>query len=189
MVDTLGTTQSDWVKLTDVTANTTAPNPGSFANLSSRPTTSASTGVFVLPDSGDLPGLNNISLKFYGERDPEPPDPEDDPNYAEAFIWLLNRDSQTPSDVYCGVYVGKLRIKLGDTPGSGGTYTSAQRFACDILAEDDRSLQPPGMRVVANDTNRGIATITFDTLGAHIVVVRLRLGNALANIGLAYRAF
>lgn len=186
MANTLGTTQSDWVKR-PTTANTTAPNAGSFANPPSRPSDNTGTGVFVLPDTGDLPGLNNISLKFYGQGDPDTDPPEVD-NYAEAFMWLLNKDSVT-STVYCGTYIGKLRIRLGLTVGSNGTYADDEYFACDILAEDDRSLQPPGMRVVANDTNRGIAMITFDTLGAHIVVVRLRLGAHLSNIGLAYRAF
>lgn len=179
MVDTLGTTQSDWVKL-GTTNSTATPNPGTFANPASRPT--AAGAVFVLPASGDLPGLNNISLKFYGQGTATPPASG---NYAEAFIWLLNQVG-TP---YCGVYVGKLRIKLGETTGSGGTYASNEYFACDILAEDDRSLQPPGMRVVANDTSKGIAAISFDALGAKIVVVQLRLGSDLSNIGLAYRAF
>ena len=186
MVDTLGTTQSDWNKKSSTTGNTTAPTPGDFANPTSRPSDNSTTGIFVLPDSGDLPGLNNLSLKFHGKNGGSPPD---DGNSAEAYVWLLSKSSGTSE--YCGTYIGKLRITFGDTAGAGGTgsvYATDDYFACDIIAVDDLSLQPPGMRTTANDLSRGIAVLTFDTIGAQIIVMRLRIIAGMTQISVAHKS-
>lgn len=179
MADTLGTAQSDWTDEGTTTNDSPVPlDQWTFFDTSSIP-----------PDPYQLvlPVTNTLALMFYGE-----PDGADD-RVIDIQFWAVN-DFPSVSGFKVGVWLGSVRADLGST--SSADLESDTLFFSDIVVIDDRSLSPPGMRVIAADPRsdtgtpgKGAAILMFDTIGAERIFIQITCDSGIAKAGLCWRAF
>jgi hypothetical protein len=176
MADTLGTAQSDWTdEGTTTNAATTALDTWTFFDGTLLPSPPN-------PYQITLPVSNTIALMFFGD-----PDGSGD-EVIEVQFWAVN-PIPAVSGYKIGVWLGQVEADLGTT--SSADLSASTQFFCDIRVVDDRSLNPPGMRVISADpdSGKGAAILMFDTLGAKQLFIQIKCGTGIAKAGLAWRAF
>lgn len=181
MADTLGTAQSDW------------DNEGTTTN-----TSAVALDTWTFFDGGSLPSppnpyqitlpvSNTLALMFYGKSTGS------GDKTIDIQFWAVN-DVPAVSGYKIGVWLGEVRADLGST--SSDDIAADTLFFSDIVVLDDRSLSPPGMRVVSADPRtdtgtpgKGAAILMFDTLGAEQVFIQIKCNGVIDLAGLAWRAF
>lgn len=176
MADTLGTAQSDWDNEgTTTSTSTVALDTWSFfdGTLVSAPPN---------PYQLTLPVSNTLALMFYGKATGS------GNQTIDIQFWAVN-EIPAVTDYKIGVWLGEVRATLGTT--SSDDISPDTFFFSEIVVLDDRSLNPPGMRVVAADpdTGKGAAVIMFDTIGAQQVFIQIRCLGVINLAGLIWRAF
>ena len=176
MADTLGTAQSDWDNEgTTTSTSAVALDTWTFFDGTSVP---SSPNPYQLT----LPISNTLALMFYGE-----PDGSGD-EVIDIQFWAVN-EIPAVTDYKIGVWLGEVRATLGTT--SSDDISPDTFFFSEIVVLDDRSLNPPGMRVVSADpdTGKGAAVLMFDTIGAEQIFIQIKCGTGIALAGLIWRAF
>mgnify|MGYP000874459481 CR=1 FL=1 len=115
---------------------------------------------------------NSFELAFYGKRVGTEAGP-----HGTARIWGIRRMTRPDASKYfVGQILGDISIYLGETKGAFLVGDSDEyNLACDLkVVAPDRSLTPPGMRVMGQDSQRGLASVLFDAKGYRQLVVELR---------------
>lgn len=110
------------------------------------------------------------------------------PRTARARVWGI---SKAGADDFGGTYLGELILRMGNTsPGSGTFLNILNKFVCDIkVVAPDRSLTPPGMRVLGHDVNLGCAYVLLDAMGFLGIALQIRIDDpgGITNLGYVYR--
>ncbi len=175
MADTLGTAQSEWTAL-GTTTNSTLSAIGTYTLFDTIP-------GGVNPYALAVPESNTLALLFFG--DPS----AGDPKTIEVQFWAVNGITIGMDDKYIGIWLGTVELDIGTTAST--SLAANTFFFSDIRITDDRSMNPPGMRVIAADpdTTKGAAVLAFDSLGAEYVIVQIARKGGIDLAGLACRAF
>lgn len=163
-VTAIGTNQTPWNFEELAPAATTLASRGDLAHVTAEP---AATGMFVLPLPTGADVTNAIALAFYS----------DGAASAEATVrvWGLSKITGGGTNERLGDWLADLAITLGtNAPLSGGVFsTPAKRAVHDIAVDEDRTNNPPGIRLVGDVTN-ALAAMIFDTMGFSEIVVQFQ---------------
>lgn len=129
-------------------------------------------------DNEDLQIGNTLQLSFFGQRI------SPDGLHGAARVWGVRRLTRVGgSKCFMGQPLGELSIILGSSTGavlaSGGT---SYHMARDLkVVAPDRTLTPPGMRVVAPDASGGFCSVLMDAMGFWQFVIELGRDSAKAT--------
>ncbi len=159
MAETLGTAQSEWTAL-GTTTNATLSAKDTYTLFDTIPGS-------VNPYAIAVPESNTLALLFFGDPN------AGDPKTIEVQFWAVNGITIGMDDKYIGIWLGTVELDIGTTAST--TLAANTFFFSDIRITEDRSMNPPGMRVISADpdTTKGAAVLAFDSLGAEYVVVQI----------------
>lgn len=200
MPETFGTAQRPWTVVDGVsTSDDGLFDADEFAYSNTRPAlTLAGDGCAVIgTDTDDLEVANTLALMFYGATTSSGITSGE----ARARIWAIS-EAAHQSEVgaaWMGTLLADVTLRFGSTtiptsdifpgPPSGIPF----RFACDLLITSDRTLTPPALRVVGQDSEAGTALLLFDSIGAASIAVQLTVLRSndqttnMQSLGFCYR--
>lgn len=179
----IGTLQSTWNLKATTTESGGVVSRGTYAHATALWSEDIANGIYVI---STLAEANSLALMFYGKESAS-----GGVRTASARIWLVSEITNGTSTNVVAMCIGDIQIILGTTQANGGIFATTGNpflFASDIKITDDRSLQPPAMRVMSVDGTLGIGMMLADSIGAKSVIVSMSrdTGN-VAEIGLCSR--
>lgn len=173
----LGTNLNDWsigafagpvYVTTKPTADLSAFGSYSYNNTS--PFIPGDNRIVLGGDNEDLEIGNTLQLSFFGQRT------SSSGLHGAARVWGVRRVTRPGgSKCFMGQPLGEISIILGSSTGAvvaspGTSYHLARDLK---VVAPDRSLTPPGMRVIAADGTGGFCSVLFDAMGFRQFVIEV----------------
>lgn len=172
----LGTLMNEWVKVTDINPPNVTVEVDDVAEVVGAvpPTPVAGTDWLTLPQTSGITECS-LALMFYGVGMP-------DLEIASVWLWGVSADG----GAHTAHFLARLGVAIGTIPGCGsGGYQTTKNFATAVRVHKDRSLRPPGVRVVGNDVDCNPMALV-DAMGFKYIVLKLQRATGVTGVRLGY---
>ena len=172
----LGTVMRDWTKVGDINPPIVTLEVDALAEVTGTvpPTAVAGTDWLTLPPVSGVTECS-VALMFYGEGSPAQ-------EVGLVWLWGVSADG----GAHTAHFLARLSVVIGTTPGCGsGGYGTTKRFGTAIRVHQDRTLRPPGVRIVGNDVDCNPMAL-IDAMGFKYIVLKLQRPTGVTGVRLGY---